>query len=230
MKTVSHVLSLESVHHRVGARSLLADLDLEVFSGESVAVMGPSGSGKSTLLSVCLGMLRPTSGVVKVAGTDIGRLRGRRLAQHRSATTGMVFQFGELLPELTPLDNVALPALMARQSRGEAYERAADLMARLGLKITDTPTADLSGGERQRVAVARAMINSPQLIMADEPTGSLDDENRGLVADYLFDLPRRSGCGLLVVTHDVDVASQADRCLTLVGGKLHANALSDSPS
>lgn len=230
MRTVSCVLSLESVNYRIGTRPLLADLDLGVSSGESVAVMGPSGSGKSTLLSVCLGMLRPMSGVVKVAGTEIGRLRGRHLAQHRSATTGMVFQFGELLPELTPLDNVALPALMARLSRSEAYERAADLMARLGLKITETPTADLSGGERQRIAVARAMVNSPQLIMADEPTGSLDDENRGLVSEYLFNLPRRSGCGLLVVTHDVDVASQADRCLTLAGGSLHAQALPVSAS
>ncbi|MCX4675943.1 ABC transporter ATP-binding protein [Streptomyces sp. NBC_01433] len=202
-------------------RVLLDRADLVVEAGRSVAVTGPSGSGKSTLLMCLLGLTRPQSGEVRVAGTDITRLGGRRLARHRRETTGMVFQFGELLPELSPVENVALAALLAGTGRGRALGRASRLLTELGVPTTGTATADLSGGERQRTAVARALVNQPALLLADEPTGSLDPANRDRVAELLHSLPARWGCGLLVVTHDPAVAALADRRYALVEGGLH---------
>jgi ABC-type lipoprotein export system ATPase subunit len=213
------VLRVSGLGHAVPGRRLFKSLDLEVRVGESAAVMGPSGSGKSTLLSCVLGLIRPDNGAVEVAGTDVSALRSSPLARHRSKHIGMVFQFGELLPELSPLDNVALAALLAGVSRHDAYERASALLNEL-----DVPAASssdhISGGERQRIAVARALINSPALLLADEPTGALDAETRDRVADLLFSMPARHGCGLLVVTHDGAIAQRADRTFTLVGGAL----------
>ncbi len=181
--------------------------------------MGSSGSGKSTLLSCVLGLVRPDAGSIAVRGVEVTGLRRRRLAEYRRTSIGMVFQSGELLPELTPVDNVALAALLAGTARGTAYRRAAELLRDLGVP-DGVPTDRLSGGEHQRTAVARAVINSPALVLADEPTGALDAAARANVADLLFDLPQRQGCGLLVVTHDQEVAARADRLLTLRDGVL----------
>ncbi|MEU9102618.1 ABC transporter ATP-binding protein [Streptomyces sp. NPDC048361] len=215
------VLRVKKLDHTVGVRRLFESLDLEVRAGESVAIMGPSGSGKSTLLSCILGLVRADTGAVEIAGTDITALRGAALARHRSRHIGMVFQFGELLPELSPLDNVALAALLAGVPRHDAYRQAGALLAEL-----DVPTASssdhMSGGERQRTAVARALINSPALLLADEPTGALDTETRDRVAELLFSMPARHQCGLLVVTHDGAIAQRADRTLSLLGGALSA--------
>lgn len=212
-------LRVRGLGHVMGERRLFESLDLEVRAGESVAITGPSGSGKSTLLSCVLGLIRPDAGAVEVAGTDVSTLRSSALARHRSKHIGMVFQFGELLPELSPLDNVALAALLAGVSRHDAYTQATTLLGEL-----DVPAASssdhLSGGERQRTAVARALINSPALLLADEPTGALDAETRDRVADLLFRMPARHGCGLLVVTHDGAIAQRADRTLALAGGAL----------
>lgn len=214
------VLSIDEVSYGITKghrqqRTLLNKISMKVHRGESVAVMGPSGAGKSTLLSLCLGLDRPSHGVITVDGHDITSLRGSRLVNVRAKSIGVVFQHGELLPELSPAENVALPALLHRQGGRDAFGRAAVLLERLGLTVGDTPTASLSGGERQRVAVARALIARPALIVADEPTGSLDSSNRDLVASLLFGLPHRDGCGLLVVTHDDTIAARADRVFDL---------------
>ncbi len=216
---VETVLSIRGLAYEVPGRSLFNSLDLDVRTGESVAVMGPSGSGKSTLLSCALGLVRPSRGSVEVSGVDMAGLRGATLAQHRAKHIGMIFQFGELLPELSPTDNVALAALLAGVGRRDAYKRAQALLKRLGVPLAET-SEELSGGERQRAAVARAVINSPTLLLGDEPTGALDEAAKEKVADTLFDMPRQYNCGLLLVTHDPTVARRADRTLTLTGGVL----------
>lgn len=213
------VLDVKQLSYTVGDRTLLDGVDLAVRHGESVAVVGPSGSGKSTLLSCVLGLVRPQRGAVEVAGVDVCGLRRNALAAHRSASVGMVFQFGELLPELSPVDNVALASLLAGRHRAEAYAKAEELLAELGVP-SGTDTENLSGGERQRTAVARALINSPALLLADEPTGALDRATRDRVADVLFAMPARHHCGLLLVTHDRGVAERADRLLRLEDGAL----------
>ncbi len=213
------VLEMAGLEHSLGARKLFDGLSLTLRAGESVAVTGPSGSGKSTLLSCVLGMIKPTAGSVKVTGTDIVGLRSGRLAALRADAIGMVFQFGELLPELSPLDNVILAALLARADRQGARDRARKLLDELGVPDAET-SEELSGGERQRTAVARALINEPALLLADEPTGALDTETRDRTADLLFGLPRRHACGLLVVTHDPGIAARADRTLRLEEGVL----------
>ncbi|MFF8265661.1 ABC transporter ATP-binding protein [Streptomyces virginiae] len=220
-ETTQPVLEIEGLAHRLGARELFTDLSLTLRVGESVAVTGPSGSGKSTLLSCVLGLIKPTAGSMKVTGTDIVGLRPARLAALRARALGMVFQFGELLPELSPLDNVVLAALLARTDRCGVRDRAQKLLDDLGVPQAAT-SEELSGGERQRTAVARALINEPALLLADEPTGALDTETRDRTAELLFDLPRRYGCGLLVVTHDPGVAARADRTLRLEAGALTA--------
>ncbi|MEU6757758.1 ABC transporter ATP-binding protein [Streptomyces sp. NPDC046685] len=213
-------LTVHGLSFRAGERQLLASADLEVAAGESVAVMGPSGSGKSTLLACALGLVKPQEGSVRVAGTDITGLSRRGLARHRREHMGVVFQFGELLPELAPIENVALAALLAGVPHTQAYADAGSLLAELGVPGDHTPTSQLSGGERQRAAVARALINKPAVLLADEPTGALDTRNRDSVAELLFSVPRRWSCALLVVTHDVEIANRADRCLVLSDGRL----------
>ncbi|SCK28991.1 ABC-type antimicrobial peptide transport system, ATPase component [Streptomyces sp. SceaMP-e96] len=147
-------------------------------------------------------------------------MRQRALERHRSRHMGVVFQFGELLPELTPVENVALAALLGGTPSNQAYERAETLLRDLGVPYDGAPTGQLSGGERQRTAVARALINQPAILLADEPTGALDRATRDSVTKLLFDVPKRWGCALVVVTHDIEVADRADRCLELTGAAL----------
>jgi lipoprotein-releasing system ATP-binding protein len=213
-------LEMTALNYSIGGRSLMSGLELRLSAGESVSVMGPSGSGKSTLISCALGLLKPDDGSVKVAGAELSALSRRQLAEHRRSHVGVVFQFGELLPELTPVENVALAALLSGASRSAAYEEAAGLLRELGVPESNAATATLSGGERQRTAVARALVNKPKLLLADEPTGALDAANRDSVADLLFSVPSRWDCALLVVTHDSEVAGRADRTLALSDGKL----------
>lgn len=212
-------LRLNEVVYGVSGRSLLDGADLAVPASSSVSVMGPSGSGKSTLLMCVMGLIRPQSGRVEVVGQDVTRLSARALAAHRRRHVGMVFQFGELLPELTSVENVMIASLLAGDAVNEARSRAESLLTRLGVPEA-TATQDLSGGERQRVAVARALVNMPELLLADEPTGALDGEQREAVADLLFSTPREHGCALVVVTHDPMVAGRADVRLHLHEGRL----------
>ncbi|MFF3245798.1 ABC transporter ATP-binding protein [Streptomyces sp. NPDC002870] len=213
-------LEMTALDYSIGGRTLMSGLELRLNAGESVSVMGPSGSGKSTLISCALGLLKPDAGSVRVAGAELSALSRRQLAEHRRSHIGVVFQFGELLPELTPVENVALAALLSGAGRRTAYEEAAGLLRELGVPESNAATATLSGGERQRTAVARALVNKPRLLLADEPTGALDAANRDSVADLLFSVPSRWDCALLVVTHDAEVAGRADRTLALSDGKL----------
>lgn len=209
------------LRYQIDDRALLAGVDLDVLRGESVAVIGPSGTGKTTLLLCLAGLLRPDGGKVILAGRDLASERRGRLAALRLRHVGFVYQFGELLPELTPLENVALPALLSGRSRRAAFAAAEELLIELGIgAVTATATAVLSGGERQRVAVARALITEPDVILADEPTGSLDEAAVAAVADLLFSLPRRKDCALVVVTHNGRVAQRATRCFELSAGQL----------
>ncbi|ONI90078.1 ABC transporter ATP-binding protein [Saccharothrix sp. ALI-22-I] len=214
-----HALRVDGIGYRVGDRQLFEDLSLTLRPGESIAVVGPSGTGKSSLLSLALGLIKPQSGTIEVDGRDITALGRRDLAKLRAESVGMVFQFAELLPELSPAENVALAALLADRSGPELDTEVTRLLGELGVPQS-TSVSTLSGGERQRTAVARALINRPRLLLADEPTGSLDEKNRDLVADMLFELPERYGCGLLVVTHDGAVARRADHVLTVSGRDL----------
>ncbi|MFC7646133.1 ABC transporter ATP-binding protein [Streptosporangium lutulentum] len=214
------VLRIEGLRFAVSGRHLFGTLSFELRSGESAVLCGPSGTGKTTLLNCIMGLTAPDDGAIYVAGENILKLPKRRLAEHRREYIGMVFQFGELLPELSPVENVAIAALLAGQPRRNAYHNAEALLRDLGVPVSGTPTGLLSGGERQRTAVARALITEPVLLLADEPTGALDQQARESVAELLFTVPRVRDCALLVVTHDEAVARRADRRFDLRGGNL----------
>ncbi|MEW1613966.1 MULTISPECIES: ABC transporter ATP-binding protein [unclassified Streptomyces] len=213
-------LQVDGLCHRLGERVLLDGVDLDVGPGESMAITGPSGSGKSTLLMCILGLIRPDRGSIRVGGRELTGLPDRKLAQTRREHIGVVFQFGELLPELTPVENVALPVLLGGGKHHNAYKRATELLAELGVPDGGTPTGMLSGGERQRAAVARALITEPRVLLADEPTGALDPTAREAVADILFTVSQQRGCALLVVTHDLAVAARAGSTRQLEAGAL----------
>ncbi|MFE1287370.1 ABC transporter ATP-binding protein [Streptomyces sp. NPDC058751] len=213
-------LRVSGLCYQVEGRTLLDGVELSVAPGESVAVTGPSGSGKSTLLMCVLGLIKPQEGTITAGGRELTGLGAAQLAQARRDTLGMVFQFGELLPELSPVENVALPVLLDGGRHQDAYRRAEELLGELGVPVGSTPTGMLSGGERQRTAVARALITEPAVLLADEPTGALDPEAKEGVAHLLFTTTRDRNCALLLVTHDPSVAERADRRHELHGGIL----------
>jgi predicted ABC-type transport system involved in lysophospholipase L1 biosynthesis ATPase subunit len=217
----SEALCAHGLRAVLGGRAVLDHVDLSLDEGSSVAVVGPSGSGKTTLLMLLAGITRPSAGALSVAGRDLVSSSDRDRAAVRLTEIGVVYQFGELLPELTPVENVALPALMAGMGRDEGFTRAAALLEDLAVDgAVDVPTSALSGGERQRVAVARALVNRPSLLLADEPTGSLDGDTTEIVADLLYSLPGDRSCAMVVVTHNERVAARADRVLELRAGCL----------
>jgi putative ABC transport system ATP-binding protein len=199
----------------------LDGVDLSVSAGEAVAVTGPSGSGKSTLLGLIAGLDRPTAGTVEVAGENLGRLSETALARFRRARVGVVFQFFNLLDDLTVRDNIVLPAQLAGTPVARARARAEELLQALGIaEHAAAYPARMSGGERQRVAIARALVNRPALLLADEPTGAVDAATGATVAQILRDLSR-DGQSLLLVTHDLDLAGRcAGRTVTLVDGRV----------
>jgi ABC-type lipoprotein export system ATPase subunit len=216
------VLCARGLRKHYGAGDALVravdDVTLEVAAGETVAVMGPSGCGKSTLLHLLGGLDRCTDGSVWLAGHDIGRLGERALARLRRDAVGFVFQAFQLMDELTAIENIELPALLAGRSPRAARRRAAELLERVGLadRARFLPAA-LSGGQRQRVAVARALVSDPLLVLADEPTGNLDSEATVDVL-RLFDRLRAAGQTLVIVTHDARIAATADRLITMRDG------------
>lgn len=222
------LLELENVARRypeVGGRpgpEVLAGVDLAVEKGEAVAIVGPSGSGKSTLLNLIGGLDRPTGGSVRLDGTALAGMDADALADLRARRIGFVFQAHHLLPQLTALENALVPTLLLDAGEREAAgERVRSLLDRVGLgDRAEHRPAQLSGGERQRVAVVRALANGPDLLLADEPTGSLDSAHADELGTLLLDLRREEGVALLVVTHSEALAARMDRALALEGGKL----------
>jgi putative ABC transport system ATP-binding protein len=215
------VVRLSGVRKEYGESVALDGVSLEIHAGEAVAVMGPSGSGKSTLLSMVAGLDRPTSGSVVVHGEDLGSLDEKGLALYRRRRIGMIFQFFNLLDDLSALDNVALAAQLTGTSASQARKRALELFEELGIAgRRNVYPAQLSGGERQRVAVARALMNRPAILLADEPTGALDTRAGEQVMDLLLDL-NQIGQTLLLVTHDEQLATRcASRLVEVVDGQV----------
>jgi putative ABC transport system ATP-binding protein/lipoprotein-releasing system ATP-binding protein len=213
-------LVVEQLTIAFGSNAIVQDLDLTVPRGRSAAIQGRSGSGKSTLLAAFMGMIKPKHGTIQLNGAPITGLTRTGAAHFRANHIGVVFQHAELLPELTALENIILPGFLAGRAARPTEQRARELLALVGVPNSATPAGRLSGGERQRVAVARAMVSNPEMILADEPTGSLDAELRDGVASILFDLPQATGCSLVVVTHDPAVARLADHSLELTAGAL----------
>lgn len=215
------MVRLDGVHKEFGDAKALDGLSLEIRAGEAVAVMGPSGCGKSTLLNMVAGLDRPTSGTVEVQGHDLGGLNETGLALFRRRNVGMIFQFFNLIDDLPVLDNVALAAQLTGAPAKQARRRALELLDELGVASRrNNYPATLSGGERQRVAVARALMNRPALLLADEPTGALDSRAGEQVMDLLIDL-NQIGQTLLIVTHDPQLATRcAGRLVEVADGRV----------
>ena len=202
-----------------GDLKVLKGIDLEVREKEVVAIVGASGAGKTTLLQIIGTLDRPDAGSILYNGQDVGALSQRNLSAFRNRNIGFVFQFHQLLPEFTALENVCIPALIAGRSRAEAAERATELLSFLGMgDRLDHKPSELSGGEQQRVAVARAIVNSPAVILADEPSGNLDTENKKELHNLFFRLRDTFGHTFIIVTHDPQLASMSDRTIRIKDG------------
>ncbi|GAA2697769.1 ABC transporter ATP-binding protein [Actinoplanes palleronii] len=214
------VVSLDEVRKEFGDTTALGGVSMRIRAGEAVAVTGPSGCGKSTLLNMIAGLDRPTAGTVTVRGEDLGRLTETGLALFRRRHLGMIFQFFNLLDDLPALDNVALAGQLTGASARQSRIRALELLGELGVAARrDSYPAALSGGERQRVAVARALMNRPALLLADEPTGALDSRSGEDVMQMLLDL-NHSGQTLLIVTHDPRLAARCGRIVEMTDGRV----------
>jgi|TARA_B110000967_G_scaffold28849_1_gene26956 lipoprotein-releasing system ATP-binding protein len=204
--------------------NVLSDVNLSVQKGDRIAIIGSSGSGKSTLLHLLGGLDKPTSGSIKVHGQDINRLSVKTLSQLRNQSLGFVYQFHHLLPEFSAVENVAIPLIIGGEKPKQAEQQAEDLLIKVGLshRLAHKPS-ELSGGERQRAALARALITQPDCLLADEPTGNLDHRTAQGIFDLILELNESLGTALVIVTHDVDLASQMGAMLTLKDGYLAAS-------
>ncbi|MEE1021794.1 MAG: ABC transporter ATP-binding protein [Muribaculaceae bacterium] len=213
------MLRLENIRKSFGDLEVLKGISLEVMKGEILSIVGPSGAGKTTLLQIAGTLEKADSGRVLYEGTDISGMKDRKLSAFRNTHIGFVFQFHQLLPEFSALENVAVPALIAGQSLRNAERRASDLLAMLGLseRLRHKP-AQLSGGEKQRVAIARAIVNAPSVVFADEPTGSLDSRNRDEIRRIIRQLRDETGQTFVIVTHDASVADYSDRVVSMADG------------
>lgn len=204
----------------------LRDVSLSVSRGEFVVIMGPSGSGKTTLLNIIGGLDKPTRGKVFVEGLDLTILSDKELTRIRRDKIGFIFQFYNLIPVLTALENVELPLLMAGKPREKALERARELLKMVGLAERDGHMPDeLSGGEQQRVAIARALANNPSIMLADEPTGDLDSKTGMDVVEVLYDVAKKENTTVIVATHDPMIAEKADRILRMHDGRIFGENL-----
>lgn len=215
------MIELLNICKSYGQLKVLNDISLNIGSNEIITIVGPSGAGKTTLLQIAGTLDIPDSGRVIYDGTDISEMKDRRLSEFRNRNIGFIFQFHQLLPEFTACENVAIPAMIAGMSRRKAMDRAAELLSMLGLadRLTHKPSA-LSGGERQRAAIARALVNDPKVIFADEPTGSLDSRNRDEISGVIADLRQRLGQTFVIVTHDPTMTLIADRVISMADGHI----------
>jgi len=215
------MIKVSGILKSYGDLRVLKGIDLEVREKEVVAIVGASGAGKTTLLQIIGTLDRPDAGTILYNGQDVGTLSQRSLSAFRNRNIGFVFQFHQLLPEFTALENVSIPALIAGKSRDEASDRASELLSFLGLgDRLDHKPSQLSGGEQQRVAVARAIVNSPSLILADEPSGNLDTENKKELHNLFFRLRDTFGHTFIIVTHDPQLASMSDRTIRIKDGQI----------
>ncbi|MBS7241739.1 ABC transporter ATP-binding protein [Treponema sp.] len=220
-----YILSLKNIEKTYESSgenlTIIKDLSLDLERGKKCVIVGKSGSGKSTLLNMIGGLDAATSGTILVNGQDVSKMNEKQINEFRKKVLGLVFQFHYLLKDFTAVENIFLPAYMAGVPKKEAFERANDLLEEVGLADRkDHLPSQLSGGERQRVAVARSLVNDPELILADEPTGNLDPENAILIGDMLFRLSEKHGKTLVLVTHDMNLAAKGDVRYSIEGGAL----------
>jgi len=214
------VIQALNIEKSFGTLKVLKDISFTASEGEVVSIVGASGAGKSTLLQILGTLLRPESGSVTIDGTDILALKGDDLAKFRNRSIGFVFQQHNLLPEFTALENAMMPALIAGKSRKEAAEAAKKLLCELGLgeRLNHKPS-QMSGGEQQRVAVARALVNNPSVLFADEPSGNLDSNTKKELHQLFFDMRDKHGVTVIIVTHDRELAAMSDRVLEMKDGQ-----------
>ena len=213
------MIELQGITKSFGALQVLKGVDLQVEQGEVVSIIGPSGAGKTTLLQIMGTLDRPDSGRVTIGGVAVEQLKERELASFRNRHIGFVFQFHQLLPEFTALENVMIPAFIAGRTRKESEVEARKLLDFMGLtERAQHKPKELSGGEKQRVAVARALINRPDVVLADEPSGSLDTRNKEELYHLFFDLRKQLGQTFVIVTHDEGLAQMTDRTIHIVDG------------
>lgn len=215
------MIQVEGIIKSFGQLQVLKGIDLNINKGEVVSIVGPSGAGKTTLLQIMGTLDRADAGRVIINGTDVSRMKEKELSAFRNREIGFVFQFHQLLPEFTALENVTIPALIKGVSATEARSQAMDMLKFLGLadRASHKP-AELSGGEKQRVAVARALINNPSVVLADEPSGSLDTKNKEELHNLFFELRDKLGQTFVIVTHDEGLAGQTDRTIHMLDGRI----------
>ena len=213
------MIDIKNITKSFGSLQVLKGIDLHINKGEIVSIVGPSGAGKTTLLQIIGTLDKPDSGSIVIDGIDVSNLSKAKLSDFRNRHLGFVFQFHQLLPEFTALENIMIPAFIADTSQSEAKERAMELLKFMGLedRAGHKPN-ELSGGEKQRVAVARALVNKPAVILADEPSGSLDSKNKAELHQLFFDLRDKFGQTFVIVTHDESLAATTDRTIHMKDG------------
>ena len=213
------MIDIKNITKSFGSLQVLKGIDLHIHKGEIVSIVGPSGAGKTTLLQIIGTLDKPDSGSIVIDGIDVSNLSKAKLSDFRNRHLGFVFQFHQLLPEFTALENIMIPAFIAGTSQSEAKERAMELLKFMGLedRASHKPN-ELSGGEKQRVAVARALVNKPAVILADEPSGSLDSKNKAELHQLFFDLRDKFGQTFVIVTHDESLAATTDRTIHMKDG------------
>ncbi len=216
------MIKLEGITKRFGTLEVLKGIDLEINQGEVVSIVGPSGAGKTTLLQIMGTLDLPDAGKTWINNIEVSRMKEKELAAFRNKHIGFVFQFHQLLPEFTAIENVMIPALIANKPAKEARERALDLLNFMGLsERTEHKPNELSGGEKQRVAVARALVNQPDVVLADEPSGSLDSQNKEDLHQLFFKLREHYGQTFVIVTHDEQLSLITDRTIHMLDGRIN---------